>query len=590
MSVRGANKGKGTKWIRFRIVCVGTTLAFCFGLILCRAVQLQVLSGSELCDKAEKQVKQALQTSPRRGAIYDRNHKELAVSSKVSSICAYPKGISSPRQTASALARSLNLKQGPIFEKLSSGKSFVWIKRHANPKEASAVKALNLTGVDFVEESRRFYPMKTLAAQVVGFCGTDGRGLEGIEYYYNPVLNGRQSKWTVFKDALGRSFKSEADSQGRKDGHDLLLTIDTNIQYVAEKALAESVEKFEAKSGIAVVMVPGTGAILAMAHVPQFNPNSFGQYKRWFWRNRAITDCFEPGSTFKIFLAASALESGLCTPDSEFYCEEGRYEVGNNVVHDVHAYGPLSLRDILKYSSNIGAAKIGEKIGSAYFYRKLEGFGFGAKTGIDCPGESPGVVQPLEGLSDMDALATCFGQGLSASALQLTAAVSAVANDGILMKPYLVQGVMDRQGYLVERFTPKKGRRVISSKVARCVTRMLERVVAKGGTGVNAAVRGYRVAGKTGTAQKVDPKEMGYARGKYIAAFAGFVPARDPKITILVVVDEPKKQHYGGVVAAPVFRRIAQESLQHLKIPPELVIPNEAVGSIRASREGSPMG
>jgi cell division protein FtsI (penicillin-binding protein 3) len=244
----------------------------------------------------------------------------------------------------------------------------------------------------------------------------------------------------------------------------------------------------------------------------------------------------------------------------------------------------------LKYSSNIGAAKIGEKIGSAYFYRKLEGFGFGARTGIDCPGESPGVVQPLEGLSDMDALATCFGQGLSASALQLTAAVSAVANDGVLMKPYLVQGVTDRQGHFVERFTPTKGRRVISSEVARSVTRMLERVVAKGGTGVNAAVRGYRVAGKTGTAQKVDPKEMRYARDKYIAAFAGFVPAGDPKIAILVVVDEPKKQHYGGVVAAPVFRRIAQETLQHLKIPPELVIPDEAAGSIRASREALPMG
>jgi cell division protein FtsI (penicillin-binding protein 3) len=551
---------------------------------------LQVLNGSELCDKAEKQVKKAFQTSPRRGTIYDRNHKELAVSSKVSSVCAYPTGMSSPRHTASALARTLNLEKRSIFERLSSGKKFVWIKRHASPQEAAAVRALNLTGVDFVQESRRFYPMKTLAAQVIGFCGTDGRGLEGIEYYYDRLLSGRESKWTVFKDALGRSFKSEAASQERKDGHDLLLTIDTNIQYVAEKALSESVKQYEAKSGIAVVMVPDTGAILAMAHVPEFNPNSFAQYKPWFWRNRAITDCFEPGSTFKIFLAASALESGLCTPDSEFYCEEGRYQIGNNIVHDVHAYGPLSLRDILKYSSNIGAAKIGEKIGSDVFYRQLEAFGFGARTGIDCPGESPGVVQPLEGLSAMDALASCFGQGLSTSALQLTAAVSAVANDGVLMKPYLVQGLMDRQGHLVKRFTPSEGRRVISSKVARSVARMLERVVAKGGTGVNAAVRGYRVAGKTGTAQKVDPKEMGYARDKYIAAFAGFVPARDPQIAILVVVDEPKKQHYGGVVAAPVFRRIAQETLQHLKIPPELVIPDEAAGAIRASREDVAMG
>jgi len=590
MSVRGKKKQKAAKWIRFRIVVVGAALALCFGLILCRAVQLQVLSGSELCKKAEKQVKKAFHKSARRGTIYDRNHKELAVSSEVSSICAYPKSIRSQRQTALALARSLKLKQRPIFQKLASGKGFVWIKRHASPKEASAVKALNLTGVDFVTESRRFYPMRSLAAQVIGFCGTDGRGLEGIEYYYEAVLSGCESKWTVFRDALGRSFKMEAALPGRKDGHDLILTIDANIQYVAEQALSESVKKFAAKSGMAVVMVPATGAILAMAHVPQFNPNSFGQYKPWFWRNRAITDCFEPGSTFKIFLAAAALESGLCTPDSKFYCEQGRYEVGNNIVHDVHAYGPLSFRDILKYSSNIGAAKIGEKIGSTYFYHKLEGFGFGVRTGIDCPGESPGVLQPLEGLSDMDALATCFGQGLSASALQLTAAVSAVANDGVLMKPYLVQGVMDRQGRLVERFSATKLRRVISSDAARSVTRMLERVVGKGGTGVKAALRGYRVAGKTGTAQKVDPKEMRYARDKYIAAFAGFVPAGEPEIAILVVVDEPQRQHYGGVVAAPVFRRIARETLQHLKIPPELVTPDEAAGSIRASMEAVPMG
>lgn len=590
MSIRGTKKPNATKWIRFRIVFVGTTLALSFGLILCRAVQLQVLSGSELCEKADKQVKKALCKSPRRGTIYDRNHKELAVSSEVSSICAYPKRIRSPRQTARTLARSLNLRQGPILQKLSSGKGFVWIKRHASPKEASAVKEMNLTGVDFVVEDRRFYPMRTLAAQVIGFCGTDGRGLEGIEYYYDSILSGRENRWTVFNDALGRSFKMEASLPGRKDGHDLILTIDTNIQYIAEEALSEGVEKFEARSGMAVVMVPGTGAILAMAHVPQFNPNSFAEYQPWFWRNRAITDCFEPGSTFKIFLAASALESGLCTPDSEFDCEEGRYQVGNNAVHDVHAHGPLSLRDILKYSSNIGAAKIGERIGSTYYYQKLEGFGFGARTGIDCPGESPGVLQPLEGLSDMDALATCFGQGLSASALQLTAAVSAVANDGVLMKPYLVQGVMDRQGRLVESFTPTRQRRVISAKVARSLTLMLERVVAKGGTGANAALRGYRVAGKTGTAQKVDPKEMRYARDKYIAAFAGFVPATDPKIAILVVVDEPKRQHYGGVVAAPVFRRIARETLQHLRIPPELVTPDESAGSIRASREALPMG
>ncbi len=585
MTDYGKKKTKSYKWIRFRVIMIGTVLALCFGVVVGRAVQLQVLDRSELSEKAAGEYMRAFHKMPRRGTIYDQNHRELAVSIDVSSICAHPKRIASPRRTASALARTLNLKRRPIFQKLSSGKGFVWIRRHAKPKEVSAVKELDLDGVDFVTESRRFYPLRTLAAQVIGFCGTDGRGLEGLEYAYDPILSGRESRWTVFKDALGRSFTVKADSPETKDGYNVVLTIDKNIQHIAERSLSETVERFSAKSGMAVVMAPSTGAVLAMAHVPQFNPNTFGQYAPALRRNRNITDSFEPGSTFKIFLAAAALESGLCTPDSRFDCEEGRYEVGNNVVHDVHAHGPLSIRDILKYSSNIGAAKIGEKIGSKYLFNKLKAFGFGARTGIDCPGETPGSVLSLEKWSDMDSLAICFGQGISVSALQLTTALCAVANGGILMKPYLVQAMTDWQGRLVKSFPPTKLRRVISSETAQSLASMLERVVGKGGTGLRAALRGYRVAGKTGTAQKVDPEAKGYARDKHIATFAGFVPASDPRLAIAVVIDEPKRHYYGGVVAAPVFRLVARESLQYLKIPPELVTPKEAAGSLRASRE-----
>jgi cell division protein FtsI (penicillin-binding protein 3) len=427
MTDYGKKKTKATKWIRFRIIIIGTVLALCFGVVVGRAVQLQVLDRSELSEKAAGEYKRAFHKMPRRGTIYDQNHRELAVSIDVSSICAYPKRISAPRRTASALARTLNLKRRPIFQKLSSGKGFVWIRRHAKPKEVSAVRKLDLDGVDFVTESRRFYPLRTLAAQVLGFCGTDGRGLEGLEYSYDPILSGRESRWTVFKDALGRSFTVEADSPETKDGYNVVLTIDKNIQHIAERSLSETVERFSAKSGMAMVMAPSTGAVLAVAHVPQFNPNTFGQYAPELRRNRNITDSFEPGSTFKIFLAAAALESGLCTPNSRFDCEEGRYKVGNNVVHDVHAHGPLSIRDILKYSSNIGAAKIGEKIGSKYLCNKIKAFGFGARTGIDCPGETPGSVLSLEKWSDMDSLAICFGQGISVSALQLTTALCAVA-------------------------------------------------------------------------------------------------------------------------------------------------------------------
>jgi cell division protein FtsI (penicillin-binding protein 3) len=589
MTITSWKKMRTTGWVRFRIVVVGTILALCFGVIVVRAVQLQIVRGSDLCGRAEGQYKKARHSAARRGTIYDRNYRELAVSIDASSICAYPRLIHSPKQTAVALAQALNMDQEIIFHKLTSDKRFVWVKRHASPKEESAVIRMELEGIDFRTEPRRIYPQKTLAAQVIGFCGVDGKGLEGLEYCYDYCLRGRRTSWTAINDALGRWFTVGPGPTESTDGCNLLLTIDKNVQYIAEQALSQSVEKFSAKSGVAVVMVPSTGAVLAMAHVPQFNLNTFGAVESWYWRNRAVTDFFEPGSTFKIFLAAAALESGLCTPDAEFYCENGRYRVGSNVIHDLHPHGTLALRDILKYSSNIGAAKIGERIGSKELYDKLKAFGFGDRTGVEWPYERSGVVKPIESWSGMDALATCFGQGISVSALQLTTAVAAIANDGVLMKPYLVQEMTDRQGCLVKRFQPTRIRRVVSSETTRALTLMLEGVAAKGGTGVRAALKGYRIAGKTGTAQKTLPNGKGYAKDKHIAAFVGFVPIGDPRIVILVVVDEPKGSYYGGVVAAPVFRQIARETLQYLSIPPELVTPEEEE-SLTASREARHMG
>jgi len=589
MTAAGWKKITAIKWIRFRIVVVGTILALCFGVIIGRGVQLQILSGPELCERAEGQYKKARHRTARRGTIYDRNLRDLAVSIDASSICAYPKLNYSAQETALALSQALDVEQGLIFQRLTSGRRFVWVKRHVNPREASAVRNMALDGVDFRTESRRVYPQKALAAQVIGFCGVDGKGLEGLEYYYDDLLRGRETSWTAINDAFGHWFTVGPGPIESRDGCNLILTIDKNIQYIAEQALSHSVEKFSAKSGMAVVMVPSTGAILAMAHVPRFNPNTFGLHEPWYWRNRAITDFFEPGSTFKIFLAGAALESGLCTPDAEFYCEKGAYRVGNNVIHDLHPYGTLSLRDILKYSSNIGAAKVGERIGPKELHNRLKAFGFGDRTCVDWPYERPGILKPVGSSSAMDALATCFGQGVSVSALQLTTAVAAIANDGLLMKPYLIQEMTDRQGRLVKRVEPTIIRRVVSSETARTLTGMLERVVAKGGTGVQAALKGYRIAGKTGTAQKTDPNGQGYATDKHTSAFVGFVPSGDPRIVILVVVDEPKGHYYGGVVAAPVFREIARETLQYLRIPPELVTPEEK-GSFTASREEVPMG
>ncbi len=572
MRTRSSRKSNPLKWVRFRIVIVGSFLGVCFALMIARAFQLHVVQGEQLQSKAAGQYTKAFYDISKRGTIYDANHTELALSVDVESICAYPAQIRFPLQTAQSLARALRLDKATVLKKLRAKKSFVWIKRHVDPAQISAVRAVKLDGVGFVTESRRFYPLTTLAAQVVGFCGTDGRGLEGLEFYYDAFLKGRENRRTVLKDALGRGFTEEPASEGGP-GYNLILNIDKNIQFIAEEALSEGVKKFWAKSGTALVMVPDTGAILAMAHVPAFNPNAFGQYQPGLWRNRAVTDTFEPGSTFKILLVAAALESGTCTPSSAFNCEEGSYRIGRRIVHDVHPYAQLSLQDILKYSSNIGAAKVGEKVGPAYLYHKLAEFGLGEKSDVDCPGETSGSLRPVKSWSQIDAGAICFGQGVSVSALQLASAVAAIANDGLLMKPYLVKRITDAQGRTIKRFQPVVLRRVISRENARVLTGMMTRVSEEGGTGVKAAMTGYMVAGKTGTAQKADPAEGGYARGKYMASFVGFVPAEDPLIAVLVVIDEPQEEHYGGVVAAPVFRCIASKTLRYLKVPPKLTGP-----------------
>jgi cell division protein FtsI (penicillin-binding protein 3) len=569
MRVHSSKKPNPFKWIRFRIIIVATVLGLCFALMAGRAFQLHVLEGKQLQSKAADRYTQAFQNTPKRGTIYDRNFTELALSVDVPSICAYPGQMSSPNQTARALARVLKLKQVPLTEKLCSGRTFVWVKRHADPAEVSAVKALELDGIDFRTESRRFYPMKGLAAQVVGFCGMDGRGLEGVEFYYDAYLQGRGTRRTVLKDALGRGFTEEESSSVGKPGYNLILNIDKNIQYISEQALSEGVRTFRAKAGTAIVIVPQTGAILALAHVPSFNPNAFGEYEPWLWRNRAITDSFEPGSTLKILLAAAALESGMCTPRSEFYCEEGAYRIGRNVVHDVHPYETLTLEDIVKYSSNIGAAKVGQKVGPAYIHRKLSEFGLGSKLGIDCPAETSGSLLPVGSWTEIDTVAVCFGQGVSTSALQLAVAVSAAANGGVLMKPYLVQKINDAQGRTIREFQPTPVRQVISPENARHLTRIMRRTVEEGGTGVQAALQEYEVAGKTGTAQKADSARGGYSKDKYIASFVGFAPAENPEVVVLVIIDEPYKKHYGGVVAAPVFGRIVRETLRYLKVPPE---------------------
>jgi len=567
-------KNKAHKYINMRIAIIGAMFCMLILVIGAKAVYLQLFCGSWLSERAANQYAKNRVTTGKRGVIYDRNHHEMAVSIGTTSLAAFPSRLEDKRSAARKLAKILDINLRKLSKKLNSKRTFVWIKRHASPKELSEVKKLGLTGIDFIPSYSRFYPNKTLAAQVLGFTGTDGHGLEGVEYYYDKMLRGQENSQVMYTDALGRGFAKEAKAAEKSPApvdkaKNIVLTIDRTIQFIAENALKEAVEEYSAESGMAVVMDPQTGAVLAMANVPLFNPNTFGRSPRESWRNRSITDPFEPGSTMKIFTAAAALESGSCTPSTIFFCENGVYRIGRNVIHDTHPRGWLSLQQIVKFSSNIGVVKIIESIGPDPLYHTLTNFGFGEKTRLDCPGETSGVLAPPKRWTRVDTGAISFGQGLSVSALQLATAASAVANGGNLMQPYIVAAVSNHNGRIIERTEPRVVREAVSAKTAGIVKRIMKTVITEGGTGVNAALEGYTVSGKTGTAQKID-KSGKYARGKYVASFLGFAPADEPRVVILVVVDEPEEEHYGGIVAAPAFKKIAHETLNYLNIPPVL--------------------
>lgn len=532
-----------------------------------RVVYLQIFQGDFLAEKASDQYEGSVRAEGKRGVIYDRNRKEMALSIDATSICAYPEKVNDVIGTAAILSDTLSLDRRNLLKNLSLDRSFVWVERQVTPKESVAISQLQLSGIDFLSENKRFYPNRTLAAQVLGFTGIDGKGLEGIEYRYNEDLHGKSDRRTVLKDALGRGYVTEQTVTAVNHGHDLVLTIDRTVQFIAEQALQEVVNEFSAESAMAVVMVPESGAVLAMAHYPFFNPNVYREFEQWQWRNRAITDPFEPGSTMKIFTAAAAIEKGSVTPDTIFFCENGSYHVAGHPITDTHENGWLSLQQIVKVSSNIGAVKVLEKIGPEALYTTLRNFGFGDRTSIDCPGETAGSLASYKRWRGMDGSAVSFGHGLSVSAVQLSAAVNALANDGVLMRPFVVQAVMDADGRDVKRFEPKIVRRAVSVHTARTVTGMMKTVTTEGGTGAGIALEGYPVAGKTGTAQKTDEKGA-YAPGRYVSSFAGFLPADQPRATIVVIVDEPEHTYYGGLVAGPAFKKIARELMLYLNVPP----------------------
>ncbi len=561
------------KYIRIRIAVIAVFFGISFLIIGARAFYLQVFRNTDMSERAAKEYIKVLKSYGKRGSIYDTAGREMAVSIDAESVAVCPPRIKDPEAVAEALERELKIDGNELIRHIESGRRFLWGKRCISSKEADAVRLLRLPGIDFIPEHSRFYPNRGLASQVVGFTGTENRGLEGIEFFYDRELQGGTREDTVFKDALGRIFdrnsKKEFETETKVfSGRNLVLTIDSNVQFITERALEEAATEFSAKSGIAAVMDPETGAILGLAHFPSFNPNSFSQFDKELWRNKAVTDAFEPGSTMKIFIAAAAIESGKFKGSDVFYCEKGKYRIGEDIVHDTSPYGRLTLENIIKFSSNIGAVKVAEQLGPELVYKTLCNFGFGEKTEIDCPGETAGSLSSYRRWSKIDAGTIAFGQGLSVSVIQLLRAVCVIANGGILMKPYIVRAITDTNNAPVEKTEPSRVRRVISEETSQVVKSMMRGVLEEGGTGTAAALKGYTACGKTGTAQKINENGE-YAKGRYISSFVGFAPEENPRAAIAVFLNEPKTDHYGGVVAAPAFRKIAQEILNYLNVPVE---------------------
>jgi cell division protein FtsI (penicillin-binding protein 3) len=559
------------KWLRLRV----KLLAFFFvGLLMAafgRAVFLQVFERDKLRGLAQDQYVRQIEIPARRGDIFDRRGTPFAQSVEVDSIWVDPSMLPDVRQASRALAKALKLDVEDLQAKLGRAKRFAWVKRQVTPREVEAVKALGLPGFGFTKEPKRFYPQKELGAHVVGMVGLDGHGLEGLELAFEDELSGQNSRLSGFRDAKGRKLMlTGAPDTLERQGAAVTLTLDRHLQFVAERALSRAVEEAKGVAGMAVVLDPRTGELLAIANHPRFNPNTPEKELRASVRNRAALDSFEPGSTMKSFVVASALEQKAIKPEDTFYCENGSWRVGRHTIHDTHQYGWLTPQRVLQVSSNICAAKIAQLLGRERLVKTYLDFGFGERTGLALPGEARGSLPFPK--AEVSLATQSFGQGMTTTAVQLAAAWGALANGGLLMRPYLVSKVVDPDGVVLLENRPTQVRQVVSQTTAKKVVSMLESVVTKEGTAPKAAMEDYRVAGKTGTAQKADPVARGYS-DKRLASFVGMVPAENPRVVILVIVDEPKTDVYGGQVAAPAFKEIATAAMAHLAVPPSREVP-----------------
>jgi cell division protein FtsI (penicillin-binding protein 3) len=535
-----------------------------------RLVHLQVLGREFFEQQGTRQSERTLNLDPRRGPILDRAGRPLAVSVDAESLYAVPQDVVDARATAQALARALSLdaagRRDVLARLQQKSKAFVWVQRKLDPGTARRVRELQLDGIGFLTEHRRYYPQRELAAHVLGYVGLDNEGMSGIEHALEKEIRGRAAKVVVHTDARRRPVaQTERPST---NGAAVTLTIDEAVQHIAERELERSMAETQAVAGTVVVVEPFTGEVLAMAGRPAFNPNRYNAYPSSRWRNRAVSDAFEPGSIFKIVTAAAGIQENVVAPGEVLDCGNGRIEIAGTVINDHAVFERLSFTEAVTRSSDIGMIRVAQRLGRDNFARYVRDFGFGVPSGIELPGESAGLVRPTQRWSALSLPSLSFGQEIGVTALQITLAAGAVANGGYLMKPLVVKRVEDNEGRVVRETKPLVVRRVLEPQTVETLTTILQQVVSAG-TGQRAAVPGYVVAGKTGTAQKVDANGR-YSMVDHVASFVGFVPAARPALVVLASLDTPRgPNNQGGDVAAPLFARVAEGALRVLAIPPD---------------------
>ncbi|MGH9514037.1 MAG: penicillin-binding transpeptidase domain-containing protein [Terriglobales bacterium] len=555
-----------------RLYILGAILALWCFVICLRLTYLQIFRYGAFEERAQHQQQRSEQLSARRGIIYDRAGRELAMSISVDSVFAVPSEIPDLAGTVSLISHITKADPRELLGKCKASRSFCWLARKADADVANRIRSLNLRGIYFQKESKRFYPKRELAAQILGYVGMDDQGLSGIEREYNEQLQGKPGTMLISVDAHKKWFGSVEKQP--EPGENVVLTIDEQIQYIAERELQTVMEQTDALAGTIVVENPHTGEILALANSPTYNPNLSREITPRRLKDHAVSDVYEPGSTFKLVTLAAALDEKVTNPNEVFDCQMGSIVVNGMRIHDVERWGNLSVAQILAHSSSVGAIKIALRLGEDRFYKYIRGFGFGQPTGIELPGETRGLTKPVSRWSKVSIAAISMGQEIGVTPLQIAALVSTIANDGVWVAPRIVAATPEPQ-HAPETisFHPANARRVISTMTAAEMKQMMQGVVLTG-TGRNAILEGYSSAGKTGTSQKIDPATHAYSHSIHVASFVGFAPVNNPAIVVAVIVDSPRGPHYYGAdVSAPVFQRVAQQVLEYLHTPHDIELP-----------------